>query len=238
MKLPVTIINSLYLFTGLVSCLLPTKLYAQPAAKQSHNFSTISFQHLTTANGLSYGRVYDICTDKLGNTWIATGNGLNMFNGKTVTKYYVADYPQLISNNISQVICDKNNRIWVLTDKQHVIMIDEQRHLHKVTLYHNNKTIKTTALLCTKSSGAVLLTEKGHYAYNNIVVPGTNDSLGQQYFYPVSIANFDTLQTKKYKHRFKFDDDRYFFSQDTVLFVVNYQTKQVEKNAVFLMVTC
>ena len=51
----------------------------------------ITFRHLNTSHGLSYLGVTDMCTDKKGNLWIGTANGLNMFNGKTVEKYFATE---------------------------------------------------------------------------------------------------------------------------------------------------
>jgi ligand-binding sensor domain-containing protein len=65
------------------------------------------FYNLNTTNGLSYIGVNDICVGQKGNLWIATGNGLNMFNGRTTEKYYASEYPQLESSNIFSVACDK-----------------------------------------------------------------------------------------------------------------------------------
>lgn len=56
-----------------------------------------------------------MCADQKGNLWLATGNGLNMFNGKSVEKYFATDHPQLKSSNILQLTCDNKNRVWVLT---------------------------------------------------------------------------------------------------------------------------
>ena len=150
-KQQLTINNIVYLLPCIALCFFFKDSYGQRTQKQLHDFSTISFQHLTTANGLSYGSVNDLCSDKTGNVWLATPNGLNMFNGKTVTKYYVTDYPLLGSDNILQVICDDNNRIWMLTDKRTVTMIDEQRHLHKIGLYADKALIKTRNIIFSKT---------------------------------------------------------------------------------------
>src|SRR5882757_689329 len=85
--------------------------------------SNIVFQHLNTSNGLSYIGVNGMSTDKKGNLWIATGNGLNMFNGKTVEKYFVAEHPELQTNDVIHVTCDGYNRVWVLTWSGNITMI-------------------------------------------------------------------------------------------------------------------
>ena len=68
--------------------------------------TNIVFQHLNTSNGLSYTVVNNMSVDGRGNLWIATGNGLNMFNGKTTEKYFSSEYPQLKNSNIIQAECD------------------------------------------------------------------------------------------------------------------------------------
>src|SRR5882757_4448642 len=101
----------------------------------------IVFQHLNTSNGLSYIGVNDMCADKKGNLWIATGNGLNMFNGKTTEKYFVSEYPQLQNSNILHVTCDSSNRVWVLAANGYVSMLDEKRQFHRVALYEKNERV-------------------------------------------------------------------------------------------------
>src|SRR5688500_16229831 len=83
--------------------LFPRTFYAQ---SKTPLYTGIIFNHLTTAQGLSDNYIYDLCVDKTGNLWICTGDGLNMFNGKTITKFFKQDYPQM-ENNIPRVIlCD------------------------------------------------------------------------------------------------------------------------------------
>jgi len=62
--------------------------------------TTPTFYTLNTSNGLSYIGVSDICVDKKGNLWVGTGNGLNVFNGRTTEKYFSSEYPQLENSNI------------------------------------------------------------------------------------------------------------------------------------------
>lgn len=235
MKSPLTI--KPFLFTLGIICSAPFCGYTQNIQHYAAGFSNISFQHLTTANGLSYSGIRDLCIDKSGSLWIATGNGLNMFNGRAVTKYYAADYPELVSNSLLALSCDENNRIWVLTAERTVLMIDENRKMHKVVLGAGGSYYKTRALISTKNGEPVLFTEKG-FSQLKPFSSAKTDSLGDKEFTPVIINGFDSLQAKKFKHVFKFDDDRYFFSQDTVMFVVNFKTKRVEHTTTIPVETC
>ena len=101
------IILSMYIYTG--------NIIAQ---------ANIVFQHLNTSNGLSYTVVNHMCVDARGNLWIATDNGLNMFNGKTTEKYFSSEYPQLRNSSIVQVECDAFNSICVLTRGGDVTLLD------------------------------------------------------------------------------------------------------------------
>jgi ligand-binding sensor domain-containing protein len=58
----------------------------------SHNegvsrFDGKLFEYFTTSDGLSDNQIRSIQEDNNGNIWIATGNGVNSFNGETFTNY-------------------------------------------------------------------------------------------------------------------------------------------------------
>ena len=189
----------------------------------------IAFQHLNTSNGLTYLGVNSISVDKKGNAWIATGNGLNMFNGKAVEKYFVSEYPQLQSNNIIYATCDNNNRVWVLTAGGNVSMLDEQRQVHRVALYDKKDLIRIRWILNRQSGGIVLFTAKGNFAFNigNAELPA--DSISQQQFSLLPVKSFDTLQTQGFRQIEYFNDDNYFFIQEEAFYKVNFKTNAIEK---------
>lgn len=169
-----------------------------------------------------------MCTDQKGNLWLATGNGLNMFSGKTVEKYYASEYPQLRSSNIIHVTCDSSNRIWVLTAGGNVTMLDERRKMHRVGLYQNKEFVRTRWILNSKQGGIVLFTRNGHYVFD----PGEGpfpDSLDAAFFSPLQVKGFDTLQAKTFRQIFYYDHNNYLFVRDDVFYRVNYQTGRVEK---------
>src|SRR5678816_3308898 len=92
----------------------------------------IAFRHLNTSHGLSYTGIIDMCNDRQGNLWIGTSNGLNMYNGNSVEKYFDTEYPQLQNSSVVHVACDKNNRVWVLTQNGNTTIIDEKRKFHRL----------------------------------------------------------------------------------------------------------
>jgi ligand-binding sensor domain-containing protein/putative methionine-R-sulfoxide reductase with GAF domain/anti-sigma regulatory factor (Ser/Thr protein kinase) len=209
-----------YLFTILILFFYCFTIQAQQG---------ISFQHLNTSNGLSYLGVTYTCVDKKGNLWAATGNGLNMFNGKTVEKYFVADYPQLKNNNIAFVTCDNKNRIWILSSGGSVSMLDEQRQLHKVSLYENNTPIRVRWILNLQSAGIGLFTNSGNYIFNKEVAYDPTDSLTQQQFTQVRINGYDSISPNSFRQIEYASGDSYFFIQEDAYYKVNFATGTVGK---------
>lgn len=204
------------LFT--LTCLL--KVYAQ---------SGVVFQHLSTNNGLSYIGVNRMCVDKKGNLWIATGNGLNMFNGKTVEKYYAADHPQLNSSNTIQVVCDERNRIWVLTAGGFVTMIDERRQMYRVAVYEESKPARVLWILDTDKHGAILYTGKGNYSFRENSSLKPPDSVTNKHFVFFPIKDWDKFKMKGRNRSFHFDDDYYLLIHTDAFLRVKYSTNTVEK---------
>ncbi len=172
-----------------------------------------------------------MCNDHKGNLWVATGNGLNMFDGKTVEKYYASEYPQLKSSNILQVACDGHNRIWVLTAGGNVTVLDEKRQMHRVGLYEKNKFIRTKWIMNSGEGGIILLTDKGHYGFHQQESNFT-DSLSAAQFSPLPIKGFDALQSKKFWLYFYYDDESYLFVTNEAIYKVNYKLGEVERKLV------
>ena len=73
---------------------------------------------ITTEKGLSNNIVYGITQDKQGFMWFVTEDGINKYDGNTITTFrHDEENKKSISNNFTQSIyCDKNNDIWIATD--------------------------------------------------------------------------------------------------------------------------
>jgi len=186
------------------------------------------FYNLNTTNGLSYIGVNDICVDKKGNLWIATGNGLNMFNGKTVDKYFAAEYPQLQSSNILSVTCDKDNQIWVVTAGGYVTMLDEKRKMHKVALTADNKFIKTFSILQTPDNRLYLYSAKGTYQYKDKDKIALPDSLDNSQFNFLPLQGYEKYRSMGGNVGFAFDENYYLLVFKEGILKVNYETNTVE----------
>jgi len=186
------------------------------------------FYNLNTTNGLSYIGVADMCVDKKGNLWIATGNGLNMFNGKTVDKYFATEYPQLQSSNILSVTCDKDNQIWVVTAGGHVTMLDEKRKMHKVTLRKDDKPVKTFNILQTPDGRLYLYANKGMYQYIGKDKTPMSDSLDNSQFNFLSLNGYEKYRSMGGNVSFAFDENYYLLVFKEGILKVNYKTNTVE----------
>ena len=74
-----------------------------------HAQTDISFQHISTLNGLTDNDVTNAVLDKNGFLWISTSEGLNKFDGRLMKTFLKEDYPELRNNNIREVVCDDRN---------------------------------------------------------------------------------------------------------------------------------
>jgi ligand-binding sensor domain-containing protein/putative methionine-R-sulfoxide reductase with GAF domain len=226
MRFKSTIRIALQVIVALLSfCPLPT--FSQGLATRS----SIVFYQLNAANGLSYNYVNALCIDKSGILWIATGNGLNMFNGTTVTRFFNNEYPQLRSNGIRHIVCDEKNRLWILTENGYMTLLDEQRQFHKISLYLKGEFVPARWILKTQSAGAVLFTRKGLFSLNEKEKIGVNDSLTIENFSPIKIPGFDSLQSAPFRHIEPFDDDSYIMVRNDGLYKIDFKALKIDKYA-------
>ncbi|HEX6171922.1 MAG TPA: histidine kinase [Chitinophagaceae bacterium] len=188
----------------------------------------INFQHLNTSNGLSYIGATNMCADQRGNIWIATGYGLNMFNGKTTEKYFASEHPELGSSNILQVLCDNNNRIWVLTVTGNVTVLDESRQFHRVTIYDSSRFVKTIRMLQTSNATVSLYTAIGNYTFKNGIIKN-KDSIDHSAFHFLPIKGFHELGLKGRSQVFNYDEEHYLLVHPAAIVKINLKTNAVEK---------
>jgi len=85
-----------------------------PAAAQAHS---PRFTHLTAGDGLSNNRVFGIVQDRRGTMWFGTPDGLNRYDGYTITTYrHRRSDPQSLSDNTVYALYeDRAGTLWVGT---------------------------------------------------------------------------------------------------------------------------
>lgn len=209
--------------------LAATYVFAQKANRPDN----LIFYQLTKEQGLSANAVNTVCTDKNGNLWVGTLDGLNRFNGKTVTHYFRQDYPQLANDNIQGLICDEQNRVWVRCDDGAVTVIDENRRFHKVVFRINGEVVEVRKMIMTKEQGAVLFTKKGFFAFTGNSSITRQDSLTQNDFSFLPIAGIDTLAPFAFVQLEKIDSNRYVLTRQQDMHIIHFKEKKIEARYAF-----
>jgi ligand-binding sensor domain-containing protein len=81
--------------------------------------TNLNFEHLSAQNGFSQSQVKQTLEDKYGFIWIVSSDGLSKYDGYS-NKVYSADAanPSSIpSNNITRILIDNQDNLWVATDQ-------------------------------------------------------------------------------------------------------------------------
>lgn len=103
--------SKIFFYINIICCLLFSNEIA------SHN-SAIKFEHVTTKQGLTHNRIFDIVKDSTGFMWVATLNGLNRYDGYNFKnfKHHLQDSSSLSENFIEVLFIDNKNNLWVGTN--------------------------------------------------------------------------------------------------------------------------
>ena len=112
--------------------LCATPMLAQTTIKQPPT-AHVRFERINTANGLSNNEITCIFQDRDGFMWFGTADGLNKYDGNTITVYRSDDahpWTSIPSNQINAVTQDEAGNIWVGT-KSGVAILDRQTHVWK-----------------------------------------------------------------------------------------------------------
>ncbi|MBC9794784.1 two-component regulator propeller domain-containing protein [Sinomicrobium weinanense] len=106
----------------------------------------MKFKPLTTKEGLSNNSVNDIITDKYGRLWIATWDGLNIYNGNDIEvfKHRIEDSLSLAGNVVFGLKRDAEHRIWVLTDNRAVSLYKGEGKFRNHIFEHQPEELRLT----------------------------------------------------------------------------------------------
>ncbi len=77
----------------------------------------LRFDHLSVKQGLSQGNVWDIYQDSLGFIWVATEDGLNLYDGYnfTIFRNIPEDSSSISSSNTHNIVEDRHGNLWIST---------------------------------------------------------------------------------------------------------------------------
>lgn len=124
-------------------CLVLLFTSVSPSMAQSPAFSyasTVRFDRLTVEDGLSNATVLAALQDREGFMWFATGDGLDRYDGNTMTVFrYDETNPYSISgNSIYALLETKDGTLWIGTDPGGLNRYN--RETSRFTAFKNDKT--------------------------------------------------------------------------------------------------
>lgn len=96
-------------------------------ASADNNLIHIPIHQISTDNGLSHTTVNTIYRDELGFVWIGTTDGLNRYDGHSITtyRYDITDDKSIKANNIRHICGNRNGHIYI--KGQNSLIVYDQR---------------------------------------------------------------------------------------------------------------
>jgi len=185
-------------------------LYAQPPV----------FYHLSTAEGLSDNNVNVARRDHNGILWIGTTEGLNSFDGNSISSYFKYQYPKLADNSIEHIVVDDDNRIWLRTSTHQLTMLDKKRKFHLLTAADTTDKKRITNIFNSKKIGIIALKGNKHFTWKE-----RNSNILSPYTFPG-----DTMLPANISFINKINDDTFLFYGSNRLLVIDYARSKLLLN--------
>lgn len=176
---------------------------------------SLLFSHLNAGDGLSDNNVRSVTIDKNGFLWMGTNQGLNRYDGYSVSVFEKDHYPLLASNTILHLFTDSRNCVWVGTGTG-ASWLDEKREFHRVTILDTLTSFYCSTIFETKRYGIVLFTNHGHFYYDSTTWKWTK--IGQ---IPAAIKQEAFLDAEP------FSDNQVIFTMDSLVALYDYATEKI-----------
>ncbi|CAL66667.1 two-component system sensor histidine kinase/response regulator hybrid [Christiangramia forsetii KT0803] len=177
--------QTILIYRPIISLLLFFGCYLNLSAQNQ-----ISFERISTNDGLSQSDINAIYQDKTGFIWFGTHDGLNKFNGYNFTVYKPKkDENSISSNLIFSITGDKKGNLWIGTTGSGLNFFDKTTD--KFTTYRNDK--KDANSLSNDHITCLFLDKKGRLWI------GTRDGL-------------NLLDLRKSKNEYRFQ--RFYIEKD------------------------
>jgi len=188
----------------------------------------VSFSHLNTSNGLSDNYVQSLVIDKNGFLWTGTADGLNMYDGYTITSWFKSSQTGLPSDTIRQLYCDSRNRIWVTTPGQ-VAWAGEDKKFHAVVLPGKKELFTCHSVFETTNYGVILFTANGHFYFNET----------KKQWEKIGWLS-ETINNNRFNTAVAVSKDRGAYVYEQKIIVVDYKTQKIilEKNIPNAVTAC
>ena len=128
-----------------------------------------AFKHFSVINGLASNTVSTVKQDKDGFIWMATGNGLQRYDGHSFItfKSRINDPNTIPSNHINVLYEDSKKNLWLVADNNRVGIFDTKKFIFKEVVLPPEKRkfyitqaffeLPTGELLLLKDDGNLLL---------------------------------------------------------------------------------
>lgn len=179
------------------------------------NAQVVSFSHVNSTNGLSDNQVQSLAIDRNGFLWIGTADGLNHYDGYSVTSFRKEQHPQMPSNNIIHLYCDKKNRIWLGTHDG-IGWMGEDRKFHRVILNDSVSKFGARTIFETKTYGIVIFTSLGQFYLDTV-----SSSWKKIDWIP------ENLRYRAFLDASPFDEDKVVYSTYREVLILDYATGKI-----------
>jgi len=144
--------------------------------------NSVKFEHLSTKQGLSHNRIFDIVKDSTGFMWFATLNGLNRFDGYNVKsfKHHLLDSTSISENFIEALFVDNESNLWVGTNFKGLNKYNPE--YESFTRYDYNPDIPNSI-----ADGSIHVINQLH---DGQIIVGTNNGLSIFSSHEVNFKNY------------------------------------------------
>jgi ligand-binding sensor domain-containing protein len=152
-----------------------------------------TFKHLSSAQGLLSDLRLLMAEDRMGRLWVASDEGINIFDGNKLDSYSQIGNSGLIDNNITQLFCDKAGTIWIKSNIG--IQFKKESDTKFKALSTNEEDLNNTDFFGETTDGGLLcVTKKEIYKLNKQLqinkIPAFS-GLFKKYGNPLTFSLFD-----------------------------------------------
>jgi ligand-binding sensor domain-containing protein/putative methionine-R-sulfoxide reductase with GAF domain len=162
--------------------------------------------------------------DKKGFLWIGTTDGLNVYDGYTVTSFRKESKPEMASNNVIHLTCDSRNRVW-FGAYEGVTWVDANRNFHRVILNDTISKFVCRTIQDTKTFGPVLFTSLGQYFFNE-----QKQKWERLDWIP------DQLRYQLFHDADPFDENKIIYATDSLVLIMDYAQRKIVYQQAFTSV--
>ncbi|MEM9546418.1 MAG: histidine kinase [Bacteroidota bacterium] len=124
----------------------------------------VTFKNINTSDGLSSNLVYSALQGPDDMLWILANNSLDSYTDGKVTNYTNDIIAGIENYNVSEIMIDSSNLIWLRSSKRELLYLDENRKLHHVDM-EDVAPSGILNLIKGKDGKVQLLAKEGHFCY-------------------------------------------------------------------------